>query len=488
MSAVVFAFDSGRSYHRPWQNHELAEFYRAIDILGRAGLAVIPDMGVSDEGDPWFAFCRADTGDVVVHFARIDGLLVATSIASKDIVRGPELRNIIDAVIRLEPLSLPVANADRRLFLHPAVVLTAFIAAALAFSKQADAHQIHSNAAAKAAEPHAPFAKMYATLKAAASEVFGAGPVASVVGNAAENDQGGLNAPISLAALMSAAMGVIGTSADAVRIDPPSTETALALPPTGPDDHSSLHPLAITLLSGAHDGVAVPPQNDTIPAAITHAPHWPGDPDATAVFAPLAAPLVQPDGSTQPGPSFQLSPAAPAHPAVFSDYVVDHAGAPPPHIGTSAVIASVAPASDQSAPAVSETPDPAFYANLSTISPVALAILLGGSPSGLANTTSGAIPLLVGSQSTGDGSHNVATSSSAVASSPVSASIAAGPATSLAGSPATIIYTAANPAEALGRLSIMGSPAIPSPAPSRSRRCSLPIFRPLPPRKPSRCD
>src|ERR1700733_7499557 len=119
MSAVVFAFDSGRSYHRPWQNHELAEFYRAIDILGRAGLAVVPDMGVSDEGDPWFAFCRADTGDVVVHFARIDGLLVATSIASKDIVRGAALRNIIDAVLRLEPLSLPVASTDRRLFLHP---------------------------------------------------------------------------------------------------------------------------------------------------------------------------------------------------------------------------------------------------------------------------------------------------------------------------------------------------------------------------------
>lgn len=142
MAAVVYAFGNRDQTPRPWDNHELAELYRVVDLLGRAGLSVETDMGLSDEGDPWFAFCRADTGDVAVHIARIDSHYVAASAIIGQTCRGANFREIIDQLIRQQPLVMPPppsGNNGARLFLHPAVVLTAFVATALLHSHQAEA-------------------------------------------------------------------------------------------------------------------------------------------------------------------------------------------------------------------------------------------------------------------------------------------------------------------------------------------------------------
>lgn len=136
MSASVFAFPSRGKGPQPWTNEELAELYRVVDLLGRAGLAVATDMGMSDEGDPWFVFCRVDNDEVIAHFARIEGIFVAASIAVDETFRGANFRQIVDRMVSSQPLVMPRPNPGSKLFLHPAVMLTAFVATALAHSEK----------------------------------------------------------------------------------------------------------------------------------------------------------------------------------------------------------------------------------------------------------------------------------------------------------------------------------------------------------------
>ena len=125
-----------------WSNEELAELFRVVDILGRAGVAIDTDMGLTDEGDPWFAFCRADTGDVIVHFSRIDGQFVAVSAATDAVVRGDNFRRVAEALVNRQPLVLPTPTSGQKLFLHPAVMLTALVATTLAQMKSWDGQAV----------------------------------------------------------------------------------------------------------------------------------------------------------------------------------------------------------------------------------------------------------------------------------------------------------------------------------------------------------
>ena len=136
MSSVI-AFRQKQKV-QDWSNAELAELYRVVDILSRAGVAIDTDKGLSDEGDPWFVFCRADTGDVIVHFARIGNQFVAVSAVTDDVVRGPNFRKIAEALVNRQPLVLPAPAPGQKLFLHPTVLLTALVATTLAQMKSWD--------------------------------------------------------------------------------------------------------------------------------------------------------------------------------------------------------------------------------------------------------------------------------------------------------------------------------------------------------------
>ena len=48
-----------------WTNQELADLYRVEAILVQSNVKISTARGLSDEGDPWFAFCRED-GEVFV--------------------------------------------------------------------------------------------------------------------------------------------------------------------------------------------------------------------------------------------------------------------------------------------------------------------------------------------------------------------------------------------------------------------------------------
>ena len=78
-----------------WSQQELAEFYRVESALLQAGFSVTTEQGVSDEGEPWFVFCRADNEEVIAHFARIDGEYVIVSNFHRDTLRGRDFRGLI---------------------------------------------------------------------------------------------------------------------------------------------------------------------------------------------------------------------------------------------------------------------------------------------------------------------------------------------------------------------------------------------------------
>lgn len=56
---------------RDWSQQELADFYRAHNLLVQNGVGIGMDRGVSDGGDPWMAFFDVSTQDVFMHVARI---------------------------------------------------------------------------------------------------------------------------------------------------------------------------------------------------------------------------------------------------------------------------------------------------------------------------------------------------------------------------------------------------------------------------------
>lgn len=113
-----------------WSNQETAEFYRVADIMNAAGLSVGIDFGLSDEGDPWLVFVRQETGDVIAHFARLDGLFISVSSITSEIYRGQNARSVVDQMLARHPLMIPKTSAGGTLYLHPSVGLTAFVAAA----------------------------------------------------------------------------------------------------------------------------------------------------------------------------------------------------------------------------------------------------------------------------------------------------------------------------------------------------------------------
>jgi len=73
MSEGVVCFADFHGHRRGWSNSDRAVLYRAEGVLRRLGLSLETLGGVTDEDDPWFVFCDADTDEVIVHFSKIHG-------------------------------------------------------------------------------------------------------------------------------------------------------------------------------------------------------------------------------------------------------------------------------------------------------------------------------------------------------------------------------------------------------------------------------
>src|ERR1700761_1867789 len=137
MSARIFRF-SRKEEARDWSTQELAEFYRVEAILVQTGIKVTSDRGRTDEGEPWFVFCRADDEEVVIHFARIDGQYVVSAPTYFGSVDGADFRKLVQELIERHPVFRPRPRADNLLF-HPAALLVLLVASAL-LKSTVDAH------------------------------------------------------------------------------------------------------------------------------------------------------------------------------------------------------------------------------------------------------------------------------------------------------------------------------------------------------------
>ena len=127
-SNQVLSFFRPRGNEGDWSQQELAEFYRVEAALVNSGVAVTTDRGVTDEGDPWFVFCREDNDEVIVHFARINGEYVVVSNLTEGVVRGRNFNNLVRELLDSHPYVLPRPSSRRQtVYLHPATLLAALI-------------------------------------------------------------------------------------------------------------------------------------------------------------------------------------------------------------------------------------------------------------------------------------------------------------------------------------------------------------------------
>jgi hypothetical protein len=93
------------------------------------GLAVEIDGGVTDEGEPWLVFCDLYSGEVVAHFARINGKYVACAWFLSGSLTGRVFPELITRFIACCPRRRAVrfrsrGNTGREQRLAPELVLT----------------------------------------------------------------------------------------------------------------------------------------------------------------------------------------------------------------------------------------------------------------------------------------------------------------------------------------------------------------------------
>lgn len=192
-----------------WGQQEIAEFYRVESALMRAGLRVGTDRGVTDEGDPWFIFFRADDGEVVIHFARIDGEYLIAGPAYEEVSRGVDFTALIRNMIARHPLVRPQGKRDN-VFLHPAALLVAVVGTA--FFKSGEAKAMEEGRG----EPRRPV-HAFGSATAALSAVSAAAPPAGSVQVAANQAVTILTAAMMALDIRVEARDATATSSAAIR-------------------------------------------------------------------------------------------------------------------------------------------------------------------------------------------------------------------------------------------------------------------------------
>ncbi|WP_343698783.1 hypothetical protein [Caulobacter sp.] len=157
MAAQVLSFfqRSPRLAPRPadWSQQELAEFYRVEGALIRAGISVGTDRGMSDENEPWFCFYRQDDGEVVIHFARIDGEYIIAGAAYEEIARGFDFTALVRNMVARHPL-IRRTESGSNLSIHPAALLVAVVGTAFFKTGEAKAGETDSKAASHHTQQH----------------------------------------------------------------------------------------------------------------------------------------------------------------------------------------------------------------------------------------------------------------------------------------------------------------------------------------------
>src|SRR5215831_5644708 len=147
MTSKVLSFATRISDRPGWTNEELAELYRVEHALVQAHISIETDHGVTDEGDPWFIFCRTG-GEVVIHATRFGGLYRLYSPALPQPLTGASFSALTRSFV--SGLQNPIkAQADASVTIHPAALLSVIIAAIF---YSIDFHSVPAQAAQESSE------------------------------------------------------------------------------------------------------------------------------------------------------------------------------------------------------------------------------------------------------------------------------------------------------------------------------------------------
>jgi hypothetical protein len=127
MGVQVVSFPRRSAGNFDWTRDELAELYRIEHALIQANIRLETDRGLSDEGDPWFVFCRTD-GEVLVHIARYDGEYRLYSPGLADSLVGRSFAELTKSFVRQVPVQVSIQRRDgAKLFVHPAAMLAVIV-------------------------------------------------------------------------------------------------------------------------------------------------------------------------------------------------------------------------------------------------------------------------------------------------------------------------------------------------------------------------
>lgn len=217
MAAQVLSFFQRSPRYAPapadWSQQELAEFYRVESALIRAGIRVGTDRGLSDENEPWFIFYRSDDGEVVLHFARIDGEYLIAGPAYEEIARGFDFSTLVRNMVARHPL-IRRSDSGSNLSIHPAALLVAVVGTA--FFKTGEVRAAETGAT-NAQSGHAP-----ATRPVLLSSSSNAGLTGGVAPMAFQQQASeSVQLPVSQAVLiLAAAMFASDYGVDARSVDP----------------------------------------------------------------------------------------------------------------------------------------------------------------------------------------------------------------------------------------------------------------------------
>jgi hypothetical protein len=99
--SIIYLVDV-RAHRQGWSKHELAHFRRAKNLLRDSGISIETDSGLTDEGDPWFAFYETESGEVFAHFAKIDGKNVASA-PSHSLLTGRIFPDLVARIVERRP-------------------------------------------------------------------------------------------------------------------------------------------------------------------------------------------------------------------------------------------------------------------------------------------------------------------------------------------------------------------------------------------------
>jgi hypothetical protein len=110
-----------------WTREELAELYRIEHALAQANVRLDTDRGLTDEGDPWFVFCRVD-GEILVHISRFDGQYRLYSPGLSNPLVGHSFAELAKSFTKIVPMQVSLERRDgAQLFVHPAAMLAVIV-------------------------------------------------------------------------------------------------------------------------------------------------------------------------------------------------------------------------------------------------------------------------------------------------------------------------------------------------------------------------